>query len=146
MKVSVSQVAEILKAHKEITPATLREIVEELNEVIEPVDGEVKPPKAKQQLVALIADADGLIKRDLTGWVLQIPEDSSPASVLDRVMKAAHDFNASKRGRLLPVKSVGEAFEAIPRRFFKEAELTVKNKTPIYFLRTDNKLGEAPTA
>lgn len=144
-KVTVSQVAEILKSHKEITPTTLREIVEELNGAIEPDDGEIKPPAPKKQFVVVVSDPDGLLKVDLTGWVVQIPEDASPASVVDRVMKAAHDFNASKRGRLLPVKSVGEAFESVAARFFRESEVWVKSKMPIYILRTDNRLTEAPT-
>lgn len=145
-KVEVSIVAETLKKHRDITPTTLREIIEELNEIIQPADDDVKPPKAKQQYVALIADATGAIKTDLTGWVVQIPEDASPASLLDRVMAAAHDFNSSKKGRLLPVKTVGEAFESAGRKWFKNQGVAVKTKLPIYFLRTTNQLIEAPTA
>ena len=45
-----------------------------------------------------------------------------------------------KRGRLLPVKSVGEALESTTAKYFKEAELWVKTKTPVAVVITDNVL------
>lgn len=146
-KIDVSQVAEILKSHRDITPATLRAVVEEMNELTAPAEGDdVKPPAPKKQFVVIVSDPEGKLKQDLTGWVVQIPESDSPASVIDRAMQGAHSFNASKKGRLLPVKSLGEAFESVGRKHFAEANLSVKTKMPIYFLRTDNKLTQPPTA
>jgi hypothetical protein len=140
-KIEVSQVAEILKRHK-IDPSLLREIVQELNEVTAPsADDEAKPPPLKKQFVVLLSDPQGkLPKQDLTGWVVQIPENASPHSTTDRILKGAYDFNASKRGRLLPVKSVGEALESAGAKYFKEAELWVKTKTPVSVMVTDNAL------
>lgn len=138
-KIQVSQVAEILKKHK-LEPATLREIVEDMNKVTQP-SGEETPPAQKKQFVILISDPAGnLPKQDLVGWVVQIPESASPHSTRDRVFKGAYDFNAGKRGRLLPVKSVGEAFESVSAKFFKESELWVKTKTPVQVVVTDNVL------
>jgi len=146
-KVTISQVAEILKKHREITPAVLREVVEELNEATQPAaDEDIKPPAGKKQYAVVVSDPNGVLKVDLTGWVVQLPENASPHSVVDRVMKAAHHFNTTKKGRLIPVKSVGEAFESIGRKFFVENELWVKTKLPVYLIRSDNKLTEAPTA
>jgi hypothetical protein len=140
-KITVSQVAEILKKHREITPAVLREVVEELNAVTQPESDDIQPPAAKKQFVVVVSDVEGkLPKQDLVGWVVQIPEDASPFSTLDRVFKGSYDFNASKRGRMLPVKSVGEAFESVPRKFFKEAEIMVKTKLPVAVIVTDNVL------
>ena len=140
-KIEVSQVAEILKKHK-IDPALLREIVEELNFVTQPEgDDDLKPPAPKKQFVVLLSDPAGkLPKKDLVGWVVQIPEDASPHSTTDRVFKGAYDFNASKRGRLLPVKSIGEALESGSAKYFKEAELWVKTKLPVAVVVTDNVL------
>ena len=59
---------------------------------------------------------------------------------LERIAKAAYDFNASRRGRALPVKTVGEAMETVPAKNFKEVELWVKTKTPVQVLSTDNVL------
>lgn len=140
-KIEVSQVAEILKRHK-LEPAMLREIVQELNEVSQPAaDDDIKPPPLKKQFVVLLSDPQGKLPAgDLTGWVVQIPENASPHSTTDRVFKGAYDYNASKRGRLLPVKSVGEALESTGAKYFKEAELWVKTKTPVAVVVTDNVL------
>jgi hypothetical protein len=81
-----------------------------------------------------------LPKDDFVGWVVQIPEDESPVTTQDRLFRGAYDFNASKRGRLLPVKTVGEAIENVPAKHFKEADLWVKTKTPVLILRTDNRI------
>ena len=138
-KIEISRVAEILKKHK-ISPALLREIVEELNSITSPnADDELKPPAPKKQFVVLLSDPAGqLAKQDLTGWVVQIPENASPHSTTDRIFKGAYDFNASKRGQLLPVKSVGEALESGSAKYFKESELWVKTKLPVAVMVTDN--------
>lgn len=145
-KIEVSAAAEIMKKHPEITPATLREIIEEMNEATAPAaDEDIKPPAPKKQFVIILSDATGKIKEridtnNLVGWVAQIPEDASPFSTMDRVFKGAYDFNASKRGRLLPVKSVGEALESVTAKYFKESELWVKTKMPVGIIVTDNVL------
>lgn len=138
-KIEVNQVAEILKKHK-LDPSVLREIVEEMNEISAPaVDEDIKPPAPKKQFVVLLSDPEGkLPKQDLVGWIVQIPENASPHSTVERICKGAYDFNASKKGRLLPVKSVGEALESASAKYFKEAELWVKTKLPVAVMVTDN--------
>ncbi|MFI5337072.1 MAG: hypothetical protein ACHQ5A_09835 [Opitutales bacterium] len=140
-KIEVSQVAEILKKHK-LAPALLREIVEEMNVITQPgADDDIKPPAMKKQFVVLLSDPAGKLPRnELTGWVVQIPENTSPHSTTDRIFKGAYDFNASKRGRMLPVKSVGEALESAAAKYFKDAELWVKTKMPVAVVVTDNVL------
>lgn len=140
-KIEISQVAEILKKH-DIDPALLREIVEELNFVTQPnADEDIKPPAPKKQFVIVLSDMEGKLPRqDLVGWVVQIPEDASPYSTTDRIFKASYDFNASKRGRMLPVKSIGEALESASAKYFKESELWVKTKLPVAVVVTDNVL------
>ena len=69
---------------------------------------------------------------------MQIPESASPHSTTDRIFKGAYDYNASKRGRMLPVKSVGEALESTSAKYFKDAELWVKTKLPVAVMVTDN--------
>lgn len=139
-KIPVSQAAEIIKRHK-VEPATLRAIVEEMNEATRPAAGEEKKPRAKKQFVILLSDPEGkLPKQEMVGWVMQIPENASPHSTVDRIFKGAYDFNASKRGRLLPVKSVGEAIESVSAKFFKEADVWAKTKLPVAVMVTDNVL------
>lgn len=138
-KIDVSKVAEILKKN-DLDPALLRKVVEEMNLSVQPEDGDdEKPPAVKKQWVIVVSDPEGKMpKTDLVGWVLQIPESESVATTLGRVFRRAYDFNMTKKGRLLPVKTVGEAIENVPAKFMKEADLWVKTKTPVLVLRTDN--------
>jgi hypothetical protein len=140
-KIDVNKVAEILKKNH-IDPAVLRRVVEEMNLAVQPDPSEEdKPPPVKKQYVIVVSDPEGkLPKGDFTGWVLQIPDNASPATTPDRVFRAAYDFNASKKGRLLPVKTVGDAFENVPAKHYKEAELWVKTKEPVIVLRTNNEI------
>jgi hypothetical protein len=140
-KIDVNKVAEILKRNH-IEPALLRRVVEEMNLAVQPDPGEGdQPPPVKKQFIILVSDPEETMpKGDLTGWVLQIPEDESPASVPERLFKGAYDYNASKKGRLYPAKTVGDAVENVPAKFFREAELWVKTKTPVLVLRTDNEI------
>jgi hypothetical protein len=140
-KIDVSKVAEILKKNQ-VDPAVLRRVIEEMNLAAQPEPGDdEKPPAVKKQFTILISDPDGrLPKHDFVGWVLQLPENESPATVQDRILRSSYDFNASKKGRLLPVKTIGEAIENVPAKFFKEADVWVKTKTPVLVLRTDNEI------
>lgn len=137
-KIEIHLVAESLKRHA-IEPAKLREIIEELNYEAQPEPGDEAAPTVKKQFVILLSDMEGVLpKKDLTGWVVQIPEDASPFSTTDRIFKASYDFNASKKGRTLPVKSVGESLESASAKYFKEAELWIKTKLPCAVVVTDN--------
>ncbi len=140
-KIDINKVAEILKKNQ-VSPALLRQIVEEMNLAAQPDPGaEDAPPPLKKQFVLLVSDPEGrLPKTDFAGWAVQIPEDQSPATTTERIIRAAYDFNATKKGRLLPVKTVGEALENVPARHFKECDLWVKTKTPVLLVRTDNEI------
>jgi hypothetical protein len=140
-KIEVSKVAEILKKNQ-IDPAMLRRVVEEMNLAVQPDPGDdEKPPAVKKQFVILVSDPDGRMpKQDLVGWVLQIPESESPATTQDRIFRCTYDFNVTKKGQLMPAKTVGESLEHVPAKFFKEADLFVKTKTPVLVLKTDNEI------
>ncbi|HSY54546.1 MAG TPA: hypothetical protein VK785_08875 [Opitutaceae bacterium] len=140
-KIDVSKVAEILKKNQ-LDPALLRRVIEELNLAVQPDPSEEdKPPPVKKQFVVLISDPEGKMpKQDFAGWVLQIPENESPATTRDRIFRATYDFNASKKGHLLPAKTVGDALENVPAKHFKDAEVWVKTKTPVLVLKTDNEI------
>ena len=140
-KIDVNKVAEILKKNH-IDPAVLRRVVEEMNLAVQPDAGDdEKPPAVKKQWVILVSDPDGKMpKTDLVGWVLQIPESESVATTLDRVFRSSYDFNTTKKGQLMPVKTVGESIENVPAKFFKETDVWVKTKTPVLVLKTDNEI------
>lgn len=141
-KIDVSKVAEILKKNQ-IDPAVLRRVIEELNLVVQPDPAdEDKPPAVKKQFVILVSDPENRLppKTDFAGWVLQLPEDESPATVEERIFRSVYDYNATRKGRLYPAKTVGEALENVPAKHFKETELWVKTKTPVLVLKTDNEI------
>ena len=143
-KIEVNKVAEILKKNH-IDPAVLRRVVAEMNLAAQPDPGDGdQPPPVKKQYLILLSDPEGRMpKGDFTGWVLQIPESESPASSQERLLKGTFDYNASKRGALSPAKTVGDALENVPARFFRDVELWVKTKTPVVVLRTDNEIPKA---
>ncbi len=97
-------------------------------------------PKAKQQFVILVSDSEGLIKKDLTGWVLQIPEDEEVRDVVEGIKKAAYNYNASKKGQRYPVRNIGQAIDAVGSKFFKPYNVKVKTKEPLFIVTTDNVL------
>ena len=140
-KIDVNKVAEILKRN-EVEPALLRQIVEEMNILVQPEVDEEKPPALKKQWAILISDPDNRLPEgnDFAGWVLQIPENESVLSTTERIHKAAYEFNTTKKGRLMPAKTVGEALEHIPAKHFKEANVFVKTKIPVLMLKTDNEI------
>lgn len=138
-KIDVNLVAEILKKN-EVSPAILRRVVEEMYLAVQPEAGD-SPPAIKKQFVILVSDPEGVMpKTDLVGWVLQIPDNESVATTTERVVQAAYGFNASKKGQLLPVKTISETIENVPAKFFKERDTWVKTKTPVLILKTDNQI------
>lgn len=146
-KIDVSKVAEIMKKN-EVDPAVLRRVVEEMNLAAQPEGGdEEKPPSVKKQFVILLSDPDGKMpKYDFVGWVLQIPENESVATTQERIFRGCYDYNASKKGRLMPIRTVGEGLQNVPAKYFKEADVAVKTKTPVLVLKTDNEIPKDNTA
>lgn len=140
-RIEVNKVAEILKKNQ-LSPKLLRQIVEEMNMLTQSESEEEKPPAMKKQFLFLVADSEELIplKHDFAGWVLQIPEVESLATTQDRIFRATYEYNRSKKGRLYPAKTVGEALENVPAKFFKEVDVFIKTKIPVLMLRTDNEI------
>ena len=140
-KIEVNKVAEILKRN-ELDPALLRTVVEEMNLLVQPEVDEEKPPAEKKQFAILISDPDGRLPEgnDFVGWIVQIPENESVMTVQERIFKGVYDFNTTKKGRLMPAKTVGEALEHVPAKHFKECGVWIKTKTPVLMLKTDNEI------
>lgn len=105
-----------------------------------------RPPPIKKQFAVLLADADGsLADRDITGWVLQIPEEESVSTTPQKIFSAAYEYNATPKGRRIPVQSVGEACEVVSAKLLKEQNVWVKTKTPVLAVALPNSLPtEAP--
>lgn len=118
---------------------SLRAIIEAELAEEEGDDGE-KAPRAKSQYVIMVSDPNGLIKTDLVGWVLTIPEESPVQTTKDLLHRSFYDFNTTKKGRLHPVTTIGEGLENLPGSAYKEVGLKVKTKAPVLVVTTDNVL------
>lgn len=141
-KVDLDIVKMVLKRN-ELDQRTVSQIVEDIDSALkeEEMAKEAKPPAVKKQFCILVSDPEGALEgKDLTGWVVQIPEDDSPMVTEDRLVKAAYDFNATPKGSRLPVESIGEAREAVPARIAKEHNIWIKTKEPVLVLRTNNEI------
>lgn len=137
-KIEINQVAEILKRNK-ADPSFLRAVVEEMNILAKAEVDEEKPPALKKQFVIMVSDPEGRFpNEDFAGWVVQIPDNDSPVTTPERIFRAVYEYNTTKKGRMLPVKTVGEALENVPAKHFKESEVWVKTKTPVLVLKSDN--------
>ena len=137
-KLEINTVAEICKRNQ-VDSEKLRAIVEEMNALLRAEAEDDSPPALKKQFCILVSDPEGAFpKRDFAGWVVQIPDTESPVTVTERIYRAAYEYAATKKGKLYPAKTVGEALENIPAKHFKEVELSVKTKVPVLILTTDN--------
>lgn len=143
-KIEIELVAEVLLEQKKLEQPDIEMIVRQLVRAAERAADEAaaeKEPAVKKQMVILVSDPRGEIPdEDFVGWVLQIPENDSPATALDRLIKSAHTYNATRRGHKYPAKSIGEVCEVVGGKFLKENNVSVKTRLPITILKTDNDL------
>lgn len=124
--------------------------IRKINEIMQDIDLELKaeeeeranrPPPVKKQFSIVLADNEGaLAEKDLTGWVVQIPEDDSVTVAPERIIRAAYEYNSTPKGRRMPVQTIGEACEAVTAKFFKEQNIWVKTKVPVLAVATENKI------
>ena len=122
--------------------------IRKINEIMQDIQMELqaeeeeranRPPQVKKQLAILLADHDGtLADQDITGWVVQIPEDESPTTAPTRIISAAYEFNTTPKGRRMPVQTIGEACEVVTAKLLKEQQVWVKTKTPVLAVATNN--------
>jgi len=124
--------------------------IRKINEIMQDIDQELKaeeeeranrPPPVKKQFSIVLADNDGVLEgKDLTGWVVQIPEEDSVTVAPERITRAAYEYNTTPKGRRMPVETIGEACEAVTAKFFKEQNIWVKTKVPVLAVATPNKI------
>jgi len=140
-KIEITDVINIIQS-KPIEPSLVRQIVEEMNRAMEPDEDEEVTPHLAKQFSIIISDPDGKLPDglELVGWVLQIPEEASVTSTTERIHKAAYEFNTTKKGRVMPVKTMADAIENIPAKHFKEQNVWTKTRIPVLILRTNNEI------
>lgn len=122
--------------------------IRKINDIMQDVQQELqaeeeeranRPPPVKKQFSIVLADSEGVLDgHELTGWVVQIPEEDSVTVAPDRIIRAAYEYNATPKGRRMPVGTIGEACEAVTAKFFKEQNIWVKTKVPVFAVATAN--------
>lgn len=144
-KVSVELIHEVLSSNN-LEPETIQKVLQQIEEqAAAEAEAEKanREPPVKKQFIMILSDPNGTVPdQDYVGWVAQIPQDDSPGATLEKLIRASYEYNISKKGRKYPVKSIGEACEAVGGRFLKEQGIAIKTKTPVTILRTDNKIPE----
>lgn len=141
-KVDVDIVKMVL-TRSEVDVRVANQILQDIETVLQEEEQakEMKPPPVKKQFVIMVSDPEGELEgKDYTGWVLQIPEEDSPATAEERVWKSAYEFNVTPKGRRMPVETVGEACEVVPARISKEQNVWIKTKEPVLVVTTSNQI------
>jgi hypothetical protein len=137
MKVTIEQIEATLREQK-IDPKVIIKIVNDLEAAAqeEKADRAATGKRPKSQFV-LLSTTLGL------GYALQVEAEAAPTEILPRIQAAATDFNQSKRGRKVPVSTVGEALEHLPAKWFKTTDgkkLAVKTRQAVPILTVPNAL------
>lgn len=141
MKVEIELVKHVLQRNAQ-DPRLVAQVIEDLNQEIK-MQQEEEPPGelVKKQYVILVSDPQGVLENvELVGWVIQIPEEEAPAEVLEKLYRAAYEFNVSKKGRRMPASTIAEVCEVVPSKILKEQKAWVRTKEPVYVLSTDNQV------
>lgn len=141
-KVDLDIVKYVLERTEPLETRQIAGIIEQITKEQQMLDAEKpKEPAVKKQFVMIVSDPHGeLPEKDYVGWVVQIPEDDSPATTEERIHRAAYEFNTTPKGRRMPVETIGEACEAVSARIFKEEQIWVKTKEPVLLVKSNNKI------
>lgn len=142
-KVDIDLVKVVLQRN-ELETRQIARIIQEISEELDRQDDEIKVPAPKKQFAILVSDPHGVLKdKSLVGWVAQIEEEAPAPTVLEKIVAAAYDYNASPKGRRMPVQTIGEACEHVGPKFFKDHQVWVKSKEPVLVVTTDNQIPQA---
>ncbi|MDX2110596.1 MAG: hypothetical protein SFY80_10185 [Verrucomicrobiota bacterium] len=137
MKADLNLVKHILQRNS-LDPRQTAKIIEEITfETKQQVDPDTAPA-VKKQYVILVSDPNDALPRDLIGWIVQIPEEDSPLTTVQKLHRAAYDYNVTPKGRRIPIRTIGEACEATPSRLLKDHNAWVKTKEPVQIISVVN--------
>ena len=139
-KVDIELVKMVL-TRNDIDTRQVAGIIQELQlEQAAEVDDDKEKP-CKKQWVVVVYDPEGeLAGKEFTGHIVQIPEDESVYTAVERLHRAGYEFNTTKKGRRMPVKTVAEVCEHVPGRITKEQSVWPRHKEPCFLLPTDGLL------
>lgn len=126
---------------------TVSKVIRDLQKAQEEEKADRTPAKkSKSQFAILVSDPEGRLKgMELVGWVVQMEEEASPTQAYERVVTAANHFNSTKRGRKLPLNTLGEAMQVLRGKFLKRdnplEKTAIKTRHPVAIQPVKNELG-----
>jgi pyruvate/2-oxoglutarate/acetoin dehydrogenase E1 component len=130
-----------------IDARTAAQIIAEIEEQLRLIKLEQKADageKIVKKFAFVAIDCDCvLFRKELTGYAVQIPEDESEFSIEGKIAAAAHEYNRTKKGMRSPVKTIAEACEFVPARFFRDQNIWIKHKEAAFLLSSNNELDRA---
>jgi hypothetical protein len=135
-KVSLDLVKDVLQRNG-IDARKLAELLNEIKRQAEEEAVEREKPVKKHHVV-LVSEPEGGLPRDLVGWVVQVPAEDNPTLAEERIRETAERFNASPRGKKLPLSSFGDACQGLPAKQLKERHVWVKTREPVRVLAVRN--------
>lgn len=132
-----------------VEPAKTQKVLENLKSIEiekkeEAAEEKEAGPKKKNQYVVFVMDDGTLTNKELLGYVLQIPEDKSPASATEMFNLAVRSYNTTTRkGRKYPVTKVGEGMQIVKGKHLKNEKgekLAIKTKEAILVIPVSNEI------
>ena len=135
------ELVKMVLTRNEVETRLVADIIKEIQQESAAEVDEDKEKPVKKQWVVVVYDPEGELEgKEFTGSVVQIPEDESVYTAVERLHRAGYEFNTTKKGRRMPVKTVGEVCEHVPARIAKEQKIWIKHKEPCFLLATDGLL------
>ena len=135
-KVSLDLVKEVLQRNG-IDARKLAEVLNEIKAQAE-ADAVEREKPVKKHHVVLVSTPEGGLPEDLVGWVVQVPEEDNPTEATERIVATANRFNASPRGKKLPLTSFGDACQSLPSKQLKENNVWVRTREPVRVIPVGN--------
>ena len=138
MKIDADSIIELItttvkdEEQKKSLLTEVEKLVEEIKEEKELNKGAKK--RAKNKFVAVQCGDPDMC------YILQVKDEFDVATIDAGIRKAIGEFNATKKGQKHPIKTIGEAFEHMPAKFFKAQGLTNKSKTAVYVNKVQNEI------
>lgn len=143
MKIDLEEV-EAKMLELKIDPAKVREVVSELEKVVEEIAEEKKSvslPKTSWEFVIVLNDSEGLLKgKEIGGWVVQQPTGDDANLILSKLADAAKNQNEVTKKKANKISDLLSLFEHLKSKFTKEKKVRVKTKELTRVIITDGKL------
>jgi hypothetical protein len=132
MKLSVEDIQSIIK--ETVTdPTDCEAALSAIEKLIAETATSQKSPTEKKKLMAVqLEDPDSV-------YIVQGSESFKEETLIDLIRtKIAPNFNTSPKGSKHPVGNLAEVFEFVAKKFFDDYDISIKTKTPINIIHSEN--------